>query len=382
MTSRLTVAAVLDEAERHLDEFDPRTSGTWPHAAAVLIRQSLESTLNGFWINRAPGMQETSWRDRWQCLPAYLGDRPEARAADFAWTALSQACHHRAYEVGLTQDELRAPPGHRACFPGDRAGGAGMTQPIALVLAGGGARGAYEAGVLSVLLPALPQDERPNLIVGASVGAVNGAYLAATPRRPRPHGRAQRCGRRSRWGDVLATPSIRDLDRIARAALTFTGLLSLDVPALLDATPLEHTLERLIPFEEIGRHVDEGRLISAAVVATSALTGRSVVFHQGGTPDEVRDDKRGIDYVPTVLNEQHVRASSAIPAAFPAVEVTDGSRRGLVLRRRHPPERADQAGAVAGRRARDRRRAELDRARAPTRSPARSARTSSPAPRT
>jgi hypothetical protein len=111
MTSRLTVAAVLDEAQRHLDEFDPRTSGTWPHAAAVLIRQSLESTLTGFWIARAPGMQDTSFRDRWQCLPAYLGDRPQARAADFAWTALSQACHHRAYEVGLTQDELR---GHLA----------------------------------------------------------------------------------------------------------------------------------------------------------------------------------------------------------------------------------------------------------------------------
>ena len=53
-------------------------------------------------------------------------------------------------------------------------------QPIALVLAGGGARGAYEAGVLSVILPALPADQRPNLIVGSSVGAVNGAYIAAT----------------------------------------------------------------------------------------------------------------------------------------------------------------------------------------------------------
>ncbi len=107
MTSRLTVSAVLDEAERHLDEFDPRTSGTWPHAAAVLIRQSLESTLNAFWRVRAAGMLDTSFRDRWVCLPAFMGDRPEARAADFAWNALSEACHHRAYEVGLTQDELR-----------------------------------------------------------------------------------------------------------------------------------------------------------------------------------------------------------------------------------------------------------------------------------
>jgi len=202
-----------------------------------------------------------------------------------------------------------------------------MTTPIALVLAGGGARGAYEAGVLSVLLPALPEDERPNIIVGASVGAVNGAYLAAT------HESADLSTGRAiweniRWGDVLATPSIRDLDRIARAALTFTGLLSLDVPALLDATPLEHTLERLIAFEAISSNLDEGRLICAAVVATSALTGRSVVFHQGGTPDEVRDHKRGIDYVPAVLNEQHVRASAAIPAAFPAVEVTEGPAAG------------------------------------------------------
>lgn len=107
----MKVASVLDEAERQLDEFDPATSGAWPHAAAVLIRQSLESTLNSFWIARAAGMQETNWRDRWQCLPAYLGERPEARAADFAWTALSQACHHRAYEVGLTLEELR---GHLA----------------------------------------------------------------------------------------------------------------------------------------------------------------------------------------------------------------------------------------------------------------------------
>ena len=78
-------------------------------------------------------------------------------------------------------------------------------QPIALVLAGGGARGAYEAGVLSVLLPALPEAERPNIIVGASVGAVNGAYLAATHDADLSTGRA--IWEHITWGDVLATPS-------------------------------------------------------------------------------------------------------------------------------------------------------------------------------
>ena len=92
-------------------------------------------------------------------------------------------------------------------------------QPIALVLAGGGARGAYEAGVLSVLLPALPRDQRPNLIVGASVGAVNGAYRRRdAPGRRRPAlaaGRAiwehLRVGRRAR--DALAARPRADRPR-------------------------------------------------------------------------------------------------------------------------------------------------------------------------
>jgi hypothetical protein len=108
MNDRLTVVGILDEAERQVDEHDPATSGLWPHAAAVLIRQALEITLDVFWRQRSRPMLDASMRDRWVCLPAYLGDRPEAAAADFAWTALSEACHHRAYDVGLTLDELRS----------------------------------------------------------------------------------------------------------------------------------------------------------------------------------------------------------------------------------------------------------------------------------
>ena len=52
---------------------------------------------------------------------------------------------------------------------------------IGLVLAGGGARGAYEAGALSVLAPALEErGERPTVFVGTSVGAINAAYLAGS----------------------------------------------------------------------------------------------------------------------------------------------------------------------------------------------------------
>jgi hypothetical protein len=103
----LTVKHVLDEAERQLDEFDPRTSGAWPHAAAALIRQCLESTVDVFWRTRAPAMADATMRDKWVCLPAFLGEKPEIRAADYAWSTLSNACHHRGYDVGLTQEELR-----------------------------------------------------------------------------------------------------------------------------------------------------------------------------------------------------------------------------------------------------------------------------------
>jgi NTE family protein len=58
----------------------------------------------------------------------------------------------------------------------------------------------------------------------------------------------------------------------------------------------------------------------ASVVATSALTGRSVVFHRGLESPPV-DDRRAIDYVAAPLQEDHVRASAAIPTVFPAVHV-------------------------------------------------------------
>src|SRR5665213_4281494 len=57
--------------------------------------------------------------------------------------------------------------------------------PVALVLAGGGARGAYEAGALSVLLPLLEKrGERPRILIGTSVGALNVSFLAANAHLP------------------------------------------------------------------------------------------------------------------------------------------------------------------------------------------------------
>lgn len=207
------------------------------------------------------------------------------------------------------------------------AGGAGPAEPVGLVLAGGGARGAYELGALSVLLPALDaRGERPRVIVGTSVGALNAAFLAATAERPVAEvvRRGLEIWEELRFEDVLAhLGSPGAVRRLARYVGQFLGVPGARLDALLDPAPLGATLAERIPLEAIERNLVADRLDAAAVVATSALTSRSVVFHRGGGEPE-RDDKRGIDYVDvgaTGLTDEHVRASSAIPGAFPSVHV-------------------------------------------------------------
>jgi NTE family protein len=98
------------------------------------------------------------------------------------------------------------------------------------------------------------------------------------------------------------------------------GLVRTPPSSLVDPSPLEPTLGRMIPFTQLHRNVEQGIVEAAGVVATSALTSRSVVFHHGGV-SPARDEKRGIDYVAARLDSEHVRASAAIPGVFPAVHV-------------------------------------------------------------
>jgi NTE family protein len=195
---------------------------------------------------------------------------------------------------------------------------------VGLVLAGGGARGAYEAGALSVLLPVLEaRGERPRLLIGTSVGALNVAFLAANAHRPGHELIADALGiwESIRWTEVarhlIAGGSLLRLGGYAGEVL---GLPGARLESLLDPEPLRVTLRDRIDFEQLEDNVKGGRLDAAGVVATSALTGRSVVFHRGlGSP--AADHRRGIDYVATRLAEEHVLASSAIPVVFPAVHV-------------------------------------------------------------
>ncbi len=195
---------------------------------------------------------------------------------------------------------------------------------IALVLAGGGARGAYEAGALNTLAPALAEhDQTPDILVGTSIGALNGSFYAARAHQPLEAATAAalEMWRELSWGDALrplASPS--ELARVIGAAAMFARVPGADPSALLDTSPLRTTLERLVSFERIENNVEDGTLTAAAVVATSYASTNSVVFHHGG-PALESDPTRAIEYAATVLKPEHVLASAAIPGAFPAVEV-------------------------------------------------------------
>jgi hypothetical protein len=84
---------------------DPATAGIWPRAASFLARQALEQNLEAFWQHRAPGVERASARAQLLCLRGYA-DEETAESAAHAWHALSRACHHHAYELAPTGQEL------------------------------------------------------------------------------------------------------------------------------------------------------------------------------------------------------------------------------------------------------------------------------------
>jgi len=205
-------------------------------------------------------------------------------------------------------------------------------ETIGLVIAGGGARGAYEAGALSVLLPYLEErGERPTVLVGTSVGAMTATYLASVAHLGAPEAVA---GLLERWGEVSKAGVIRPIVRrqapetLIRFAGEFLGIPGVHLPGLLDPTPLTATLDEWIDWRAIRRNVRSGALDAIAVVATAVSSARSTVFVDGRTDEELFGSY-GIDYVPVRLGSDHVRASGAIPAFFPAVWVdSPGEARG------------------------------------------------------
>jgi NTE family protein len=201
----------------------------------------------------------------------------------------------------------------------------GPPATVAAVLPGGGARGGYEIGALSVLLPALEaRGELVEIWCGTSVGAINAAALSSLAHLPAAE---QADGALALWAgfskrDVISPiAGIGGLRTIARVLGHALGIPGLAIASLLDPSPLGKSLESWINWEQLAANVDEGVIRAACVVATSLSTGDPVAFvdSAAGAPKHLDD---AIRYVSARLTGEHVRASAAIPLLFPTVEVT------------------------------------------------------------
>jgi NTE family protein len=196
----------------------------------------------------------------------------------------------------------------------------------AIVTAGAGARGAYEAGALSVLVPRLLREageQERIVLVGTSAGAINAVLLAASADPQQAVGNMLQL-----WGSTGASDVFAGLGRTAVRDVTsyFAELLGRgQINSLLDTAVLRRTMEKKLDWGQLRANLDSGKgwAHGVGIVTTSSSSGRTIVFLQGkGLAQPPPDDFRGIDYVPAALATPHVLASAAIPVVFLPVRVS------------------------------------------------------------
>lgn len=194
----------------------------------------------------------------------------------------------------------------------------------ALVLSGGGARGAYQVGVLRGLVDLGVLPSGFDILVGSSAGAINTGVLAAYAGDfEKGAGRLERVWSEIETGQVFRT-DVRSLGSTGvRWAwdLTLGGALGRVSPkSLLDTSPLRGLLARRIPFRQIESAVQSGALHALAIAATDLHSAEGVIFMQaarGVSPWE----RRCWRIERTQIGADHLMASSAIPIFFPAIEI-------------------------------------------------------------
>lgn len=208
-------------------------------------------------------------------------------------------------------------------------------QVTGLILPGGGARNAYQAGVLKAIADMLPDDAKNpfDVISGSSSGALNAVLLASSSTRFQE-------GVDRLWG-IWSNFHIGKVFRIdswtaVRSAFGWIGnflfgRLVRQPPSILDNSPLRELLERHIRFARIQQAIDAGDLRAVSVTASGYTSGQSVTYFQG-VSELVPWKRTRRSGQPTELTLNHLMASSAIPVLFPAVKIRneyfgDGSMR-------------------------------------------------------
>ena len=222
----------------------------------------------------------------------------------------------------------------------------------ALVLTGGGARAAYQVGVLKAAAELLPKRAHNpfSIITGTSAGAINAVALGASANNFRlAVKKVERLWANLRVEQIYKAGYRDLLGSIFRlfASLFHQGIGVNKPLALLNNEPLAALLSRVIDFDDLERRLKGGLLDAIGVTASSYDSGESVTFYQsnlGGNvlPEWRQARRRG---VATRLEVAHLLASSAIPTILPATRVGDSYYGDGALRQVSPISSALHLGA-------------------------------------
>jgi NTE family protein len=245
-------------------------------------------------------------------------------------------------------------------------------QRTGLVLCGGGARGAYEAGVIAYLRhelePELGRSLSIPIIAGTSVGAINACHMAT-----HAHVLSAQPGLLiDRWKSLHVQEVLKfgvpDVLRMARELMGRPNAQVARHGGLVDPRALENVVMTGTHWPSLGRNIRSGLLEGLSLSATEVATGRTVVFiqqHGGGLPSWTPEPN--IHVVSARIGPRHALASAAIPLLFPPVQIGKrlfvdgglrmnvplspalrmGATRVVVISLRYIPPRADDAPAPA-----------------------------------
>jgi NTE family protein len=199
--------------------------------------------------------------------------------------------------------------------------------PLGLVLSGGGARGAYQSGVLKAIAEISTDAGIAQpfpIITGVSAGAINASYLAAT------------CDNflqgAQNLTDLWSRITSQQVFHTDAFSATFSGLRLLTDAALgamykkklarslLDTAPLRRLLSESIPFGQIRKNLDQGFLRAFAITAMDYSDSFSVTFIEAAEKVELWSRSRRRSEM-GAIGPEHVMASAAIPLFFPPVRI-------------------------------------------------------------
>ena len=202
-----------------------------------------------------------------------------------------------------------------------------MDKTLGLVMTGGGARGAYQAGVLERIgeIKRIRAQGNPfGIVGGASAGAINGGAVAAGS-----DDLAATTAVLARLWSGIKPSDVFHCDFLTQAQNSITWILDLsfggitgggNAHSLLDATPLRHFLNKHLDCGRIERNIKGGRLYALAISATNYNSGKSYLFIQGKKGHAMWNRSRRVTLA-TRITIDHICASAAIPLVFRPVKL-------------------------------------------------------------